>query len=290
MSRSLLWLISIVILPVAVLLAGIAPARGDFVFFDDFNGPPLNSVYQAVLPIAPDRYQARFGGGIAYVGAPTYTFETVDGATTLHLQSILNNTQRAGWSTSATFPTSAPIVFEARFNTMTQSPTTGIDELFEIWLLDAKNLNHYDVVALSAPNYGRARIFSALGSLTLAGVDTEFSFSNNTWYRMVLSGGPTTTVRASIYSDDGTTELIGVDLGHTLADLGSDFRIGLSQSMGVPGAPYPTNSAVDYLSLTTPSAVPEPRSFVPLSLGGTMIGLLRVLRQARGGKQPGGLP
>ncbi|QEH39099.1 hypothetical protein OJF2_77110 [Aquisphaera giovannonii] len=273
MSRRLRRLVTTLALPCAVFLVGTGPARGDILFFDDFNGPPLGSAYRADLPIAPDRYQAHLGPGISYVGAPTYHFEAVDGATTLHLQSVLGDVQRAGWSSAAAFSTGAPIVFEARFNTMTQSPTTGIDELLEIWLLDANNLNHYDVVALSAPDYGSARIFSAYGSLTSAGLDTRFSFSNNTWYRMILSGGPATTIRASIYADDGTTELIGVDLGHTLADLGGSFRIGLSQSVGLPGGAFPTNSAVDYLRLTASGVVPEPGSFVPLAIGGVAVGL-----------------
>src|SRR5262249_46171898 len=112
------------------LVSSISPTRssGDVLFFDDFNGPTLNPVYQATLPVAPDRYQAFNGGGNSYVGAPTYSFATVDGATTLHLQSVLDDVQRAGWSTSTTFSTSAPIVFEARFNTMVQSATSGIDE------------------------------------------------------------------------------------------------------------------------------------------------------------------
>jgi hypothetical protein len=165
---------------------------------------------------------------------------------------------------------------------MTQSSTTGIDELLEIWLLSADDPGKYDEVELSTPGYGSGRVFSAMNKIvSVGGTDTSFDFSNNTWYRMVLSGGPTSPVRASIFADDGTTELIGVNLGNTLGDLGSSFRIGLSQSMGLPGAPYPTDSAVDYLRLSTPSTVPEPPSFALLALGCTAIGLLRWLWPVR---------
>lgn len=151
----------------------------------------------------------------------------------INLHNELNNAQRVGWSTVSSFAAASPILYEARFNTLTPSASKGIDELLEIWLLDPKNLNRYDEVGLSAPNFGSGHVFTAMSSITGSGLDTNFSFANNTWYRMVITGSPNQDVRASIYADDGTTELIGVDLGHTLASYGSGIKHRLLPINGV---------------------------------------------------------
>jgi hypothetical protein len=155
---------------------------------DDFNGPELNPVWQASLPSAP----WRFGAGIAaFQGESNFSFESLAGASVIHLHNILNDAERRGWSSAQSFAANAPIVYEARFNTLVQSSTTGIDELLEIWLLDANDPNNYDLVALSTPNFGSSRIFTAGSSITNAGLDTYFTFVQNTWYRMLIRGSPT---------------------------------------------------------------------------------------------------
>ena len=228
-----------------------APWR--LVFFDDFNGPKLRPIYRPVLPNA----SWRFGSPDAvYIGASAYAFQNLGGASVIRLHNVLNNSQRKGWSTSAKnrFPSSDPIRLEARLNTLVQSPKKGIDELFELWTLDPANLSRYDKVALSAPDYGRERIFTAGSSITNIGLDTPFAFSDKTWYRMVITGSQTQEVRLSIYDDTGTKELIGVSVGHTLDAYKHGFVIGLSQSVGAPGAPYPTDAAVDWIKLTVKDA------------------------------------
>src|SRR5262249_4207312 len=107
-----------------------------------------------------------------------------------------------------------------------------------------------DKVALSAPEFGSDRVFTSNSTITGAGLDTHFAFADNTWYRMVIRGSTTQVVRASIYNDAGTVELIGVNLGHTLTEYPSGFKIGISQSMGGPGAPFPTDVALDSVKLT----------------------------------------
>jgi hypothetical protein len=218
-------------------------------FSDDFNGPDLNPIWQPSLPTALWRFDADFA---FFQGASSFSFESLDGASVIRLHNILNNAERRGWSSAKSFEANAPIVYEARFNTLVQSSSTGIDELLEIWLLDANNPDNYDIVALSTPNFGSSRIFTASTSITNAGLDTAFHFDQNTWYRMVISGSPTKEVRASIYNDARTVELIGVNFGHDLSAYASGFRIGISQSMGQPGRPAPTDVALDSVRLTTP--------------------------------------
>src|SRR5262249_17265782 len=140
-------------------------------FFDDFSRLSLNPVYQAALPDA----SWRFGAGIAtYIGAPSYSFENIEGAGIIQLRTVLNNAQRVGWSSTRQFSAIIPIRLEARINTLIQSPSTGIDEPIEIWILDAGNLDRFDKVALSAPNFGLSRVFTAGSSITDIGLDTSF--------------------------------------------------------------------------------------------------------------------
>jgi hypothetical protein len=164
--------------------------------------------------------------------------------------SFAGNAERRGWSSSTSFPTDAPILYEARVNTLVQSLSTGFDELLELWLIDANDPNRYDIVALTAPGYDTVRYFAAGSTITDTGVDTPFLFTNNTWYRMVISGSRTQEVRASIYNDAGTVELIGVNFGHNLSAYTSGFKIGISQSMGFPNFVAPTDAALDFVSLT----------------------------------------
>jgi hypothetical protein len=231
------------------------PGSGEL-FVDNFDGPSLNPDWQAFLPDAPYRY---LSVPAVYLGASNHTFDTLDSSSVIRLHNILDNTQRRGWSSSTVFAADAPIVYEARFNTMVQSAETGIDELLELWLLDADNPERHDLVALSTPGYGVGRIFTAGSSITGQGLDTFFEFSNNTWYRMVIRGSQTEEVTASIYDDARTTELISIGFGHDLSAYPAGFRIGISQSMGFPDAPYPTDAAVDWVRL---SGHPQPATVV----------------------------
>ena len=172
-------------------------------FFDDFDGPHLDPIWHGPLPDAPYRFRSV---DAVYLGDSNFSFQSLDGSSVVRLQNILANTQRRGWSSSETFSTDSSIVYQARFNTLVQSPTTGIDELLEIWLLDANEPDNYDIVALLTPGYGAGRDFTASSTITGAGVDTPFYFAQNTWYRMVIRGSQTQHVRASIYNDAGTED------------------------------------------------------------------------------------
>ncbi|WP_028997190.1 PEP-CTERM domain protein [Azohydromonas australica] len=249
-------------------------------FLDDFDALPGNNAYQAALPTAPWRYQA-LGATATYVGPSQASLQRLDGASVLRLNDLIGNEQRKGWSTTEVFNVSQGLRLEARFNTMRQSPTTGIDELLEIWFIDATDLQRFDFVGLSTPSFGRDRIFTSMSSPNLDGLDTHFDFQSNTWYRMVLQASPHGNVRASILADDGHTRLISTDLGHTLADYAGGIRLGFGQSMGQPGRPFPTDSALDYLQLTT-APIPEPDSVVLLLAGLAVLGLKTAAGSRRG--------
>lgn len=238
-----------------VLVASCAStsAYAETLFADDFAGPTLSPIWQPSLPSAPWRFGSQEAAAI-FQGASAFSFQTLDGRSVIRLQNTLEDAQRRGWSSSTSFSADAPIVLEARFNTMVQSPTTGIDQLLEIWILDSSNPSNHDSVALSAPEFGTGRVFTAASTQTSMGVDAEFAFANNTWYRLVIKGSPTEEVRASLYNDAGTVELIGVSLGHTMSVYGAGFKIGFSQSMGLPNAPSPTDVAIDSIRLISPPA------------------------------------
>jgi hypothetical protein len=139
-------------------------------------------------------------------------------------------------------------------NTLDVSSSTSIDRLLELWLLDAKDHSKYDKVELTAPDYGSSHLFNASSSISNFGFDTSlqnptgFSFESNTWYHMVLTGSLSEPVHAAVF-DDSNNVLISVSLRHTLSSYPSGFRIGISQSMGLPNAPYPTDVAIDYVAV-----------------------------------------
>src|SRR5205823_4842675 len=125
------------------------------VFFDDFAGPRLNPMWRAALPDA-----SQPSGSIVetYVGAPNYSFASLDGHSILRMSRTLNPRQRCGWSSTAAF-TGQDFRYEVRFNTLDQSRGASIDGFIEIWILDAGNSNHCDIVSLFGGNYSSSREF-----------------------------------------------------------------------------------------------------------------------------------
>src|SRR5436190_7281479 len=236
-------------------------------FFDDFNGPTLNPTFQASLPIAP----AESGGvNLTYLGAPNYSFGTVAGASVLRLTTTMDNRQRVGWNTSTIFKVS-DFRLEARFNVLVQSPTTSIDSFIEAWLIDAANSARNVVTGPAGQNYGLTRQLRGGSSIDGQHLVQATKYFDNTWYRLVITGAANRNVRASLFADDGTTELIGQTFGFNTTSFPSGFEIGLGQESGVPNGPYPVDVAIDYLRLTT-SVVPEPPAGVLILFGVALCG------------------
>jgi subtilisin-like proprotein convertase family protein len=232
-----------------LLLGDVAFTTGaSTLFFDDFSGPALQPTWQAVLPdnaplagyqIYPE----------TYLGAPNYLFQTLGGASVLRMTNSLSPQTRRGWSSTSSFNT-ADFRYEVRFNTLDQSAATSIDAFIEIWMIDAANMNRYDLVCPYGANASSNRRFTAGSSIDNLYSNSAFSYQNNTWYRLVLASDAAHKIRASLCGDDGT-ELIGQTFNHGVEAFPSGFRIALSQAIGVPAGPMPVDVAVDYVKLTS---------------------------------------
>ena len=79
---------------------------------------------------------------------------------------------------------------------------------------------------------------------------SRFTFSSKKWYRLALVGSPQQDVKAMLL-DDSEHVLMSFDFGHTMQSYPAGFRIGVSQSMGLPNAPYPTDAAIDWVKLSS---------------------------------------
>lgn len=235
---------------VAALLFSPRAMAESSLFFDDFDGPSLDPVWQASLPTA-----STAGSYLpaTYLGAPNAAFQTLDGNSVLRMNSSMDAHQRRGWSSSAVF-SPAGFRYEVRFNTLVQSPETSIDSFLEIWVMDASDNARHDIVSPFGGGYSSIRRFFSGSSIDNIYLQESFNYQDNTWYRLVLQGAPGENLRASILDDNGL-ELIGHTLGHTSSAFSSGFKIGLSQAMDWPIGVYPADVAVDYARLTV---VPEP--------------------------------
>jgi len=247
------------------LVFGQIPARADVLFFDDFNGPTMNPVWQSSLPTL---------SGFTYLGAPPNAgFQSLNGASVLRLTNSLNNLQQIGWSTAASFdPTSFRL--DVRFNTLVQSSSTSIDGFVQSWLIDASQPSRYVMASPFEGGYSANPVFNVRGTIDSSGTNSSFNFINNTWYHLVIQGSSTQNIRASIYADDNVTELIGYSLDYSAATaFPGGFRIGLGQYMGTPNRTAQVDVAVDYVSLTG-AAVPEPSPLLLGGLGASVLGTL----------------
>jgi len=238
----------------AILLTATPTLADTTLFFDDFNGPALNPAWQAALPNAKIAY---LNASATYLGAPNDGFQTLGGYSVLHLSNSLSDFQRVGWSSSTIFTPSA-FTYEVRFNTLTQSISTSIDDFIEVWILDPTNPNRYDMVSLFGAAYSTQPQFAVGSSIDNTFGSQFFNYQNNTWYRLVVQDLPGQNIRVSLDNDSGT-ELTGQTLNHTEGAYGSGFELALSQGMGQPLGTYPEDVAVDYAKLTM---VPEPTSMV----------------------------
>lgn len=219
-------------------------------FYDDFNGPSLNPIWQTNLP--NNAHSGSFPGysqTATYLGAPQYGFQLLSSNSVLRLTNLLGSLQRRGWDSATNFG-GTNFYYEARYNTMNQSSTSSIDGFIEIWIIDAANSNRYDIVSPFGGDYSSSPYFFSGSSIDSSYTTSSFTYSNNTWYRVVLQCAPGQNIRASIYNDSGT-ELVGRTFSHNASAFPSGFKIGLSQSVGSAGGTFPVDVAVDHVSLST---------------------------------------
>jgi hypothetical protein len=240
-------------------LAAARPAPAQVVlFFDDFNGPALNPAFQASLPDGAPLGDG--SGSCAYLGLPNRSFQTLAGASVVRLTSTLSNWQRTGFSTAAAFA-ATDFRLELRFNTLVQGPATSIDSFIEAFLIDPANPGRFDLAGPHGGGLGVDRQFRAGGSIDGQYSSPGYGYQDNTWYRLVVQGSASQNVRAALFADDSTTELIGQTLGHGPTAFPTGFRLGLAQATGAPQGTYPVDVAIDFIRLTgTP--VPEPSALL----------------------------
>ncbi len=230
------------------------------VFSDDFNGPNLSPVWQPNLPDNAHSGSDANGSSSdteAYLGAPQYSFGTIGTNSVLFMTNSLNTLTRVGWDTSTVYPPTN-FYYSVRFNTLTQSATTSIDAFIEIWLVNATNSNVYDIISPFGGGYDTDEYFFAGSTIDGTYTPYGFTYQDNTWYRLVLQGGPGRNIQAGIYSDAGV-QLAGATFNHDVSAFPAGFRLGLSQAVGNAGGVYAEEVAVDSASLT---------NFTPLIAGG----------------------
>jgi len=219
-------------------------------FADDFAGPTLNAVWQPDLPNSAHSgsdANGTYSDTETYLGVPEYGFATLGTNSVLLMTNSLNTLQRVGWSTASSY-TETNILYDVRFNTLTQSSTTSIDAFIEIWLLDASNPNNYDIISPFGGGYDGNKYFFVGSSIDGTYTPITFTYQNNTWYHLVLQCLNGQNIRASIYDDNGN-ELAGETLNHGAAAFPAGFQLGLSQAVGQAGGVYPEAVAVGYARL-----------------------------------------
>jgi hypothetical protein len=225
------------------------PRAPESLYNEDFSGPSLNNIFQEGLPNSV--YRPNSSARASYAGAPFYAFQNWDGASFLRLYNRLDDTQRKGWSTSRVFnPGNRAFRLELRFNPFTQSRDRGIDQLLEVWLLDSDNQHKHIRATVFSDGYGANRKFAYTNTLISKGQESGFGFENNKWYRLVITGSPNQIIKAAIYDDSGTRELVSLPVGSNLRAFPNGFRLGISQSVGFPGGRYPTDVGIDWIQLT----------------------------------------
>ena len=256
----------------AAMLMVTAPAMAQTtLFFDDFNGPTVNSAWQASMP---NFNEAATAESASYLGAPNYSFQTLGGYSVLNMNDTMSDLQRRGLMTSTVF--NAPgFIYQARFNTLTQSQTTSIDAFLELSVFSAVNHNLYDTASPYEGGYASNPQFAVGSSIDSTYGGQSFTFLNNTWYNLVINALPGQDIQVVLENDSGTP-LISQTLNHTASVYSSGFQIGLSQALGNPHGTYPTDVDVDYIKLT---AVPEPGS---VALAFTGLALLLGTAKKRG--------
>jgi hypothetical protein len=237
-------------------------------FSDNFNGPQLNPLWAPNLPNVPVAQVS--GTPETYSGAPSYQLQMLGSVPVLRMNTDLSNYQRVGWSLNTNFPT-GDFRYEVRFNTLTQSSTSSVDAFIEVWVLDATNFYHYDLVSLFGNSYATQPTFEAASSISGFRNSQSAGYQNNHYYRLVLRGGPTQNIRASL-CDDQDNELMGFDLGHNTTAYPAGFTIGLSQAVQYPITMAPTDVAIASATVTTTNS-PHPATAVASLASGFVVSI-----------------
>ena len=230
-------------------------AMAEWSFIESFDGGFDNAWGES--PALPT---VSYAASLVFIGAPDYSFETVDGAQVLRLTNQLNPASRCGLVSIHTLEGSLGEV-EARVNTLVQNRQI-IDGLFELWLVNPEDPGKYVSIMFHSGSYSAQRMVLCFSSEDGMYVE-EIGYENNTWYLFRISA-TSTVLRVSIWDDTGTAMLFAHDMSHTLSTLGDSFRIAIAQHMDSPDGTYTADSAVDHVVVREDFVPVESRSWSDL--------------------------
>lgn len=272
----------------------------DYVFNDEFDGY-LNPNWRASLPDYehhnPDRGDGIFSSFVTHwAGSPQIQFGTLDGASVLRLNQLMAPLTHNGLLTQNVYKMNS-FRYEVRFNTLTQGPYStnpavnhSIDGFIEIGLFDSADPARYDVVSLFGNRFNLERTFQANSGIDGSGNGWHhplnedgttdpiirdggvvFDYQDNTWYRLVLTGGAGQNISAFLESDSGQL-LVAWVFAHDISGFPHGFRLSLSQYMGFPPQIFPVDVAVDYVRLTGQVTGTNRPALSALSISSTIVG------------------
>ncbi len=235
--RKYLWVGIVMIFLVGIASIGMILSRNGvlnslfgpkILFYDDFNEPVLNSVYEQ-LPNAAEEQSL------------DYSLETLDGYSVVRFKNWLSDSEVKSLQIAESFKVkSAPVRFEVRFNPLVQSRSTSIDGFLEFLFFSDDYSDMYRL-DLFAGNFGTDIRF----------LGYPIMLEDNSWYRLVVAETDDQKYRASIYDDSLQNELVGVDLDLNRSFFQSGMKIRIVQSMGGAGGIFPVDVAIDWLKLST---------------------------------------
>jgi len=178
------------------------------------------------------------------LGAPQTLTATSIGTTALHMRSVFSgNNQSRSIFTQQTFTATTNVVLEARFK-----PVGKLDGVLVLYLCDASTSKTITMTMFSG-NFGKDHTVSA----TMSGQSGKAS-ANQVWkwgewlrLRVTAKGG---TVTAQLLDDNGKARWSHTFNAPLKSALGT-YRIGLGQSMGIPGTgTWITETYMDWVRLT----------------------------------------
>ena len=246
----------------AVVLMFGGAAQGAMLFEEDFAEFDTERVWEP--------FEAAAGHNA--VGAPG---EMVDGGDDTTFRSVLDDHQRKGFQTRRTFSTSGHARAELEFR-----PTDGLDGVMELMLVNPETLD-FSFIQVFGGHFGADRIVRGFagGNNGFESRINNTPAMDNSWqfgetYRFVIDA---VADRTDIALETQAGDVIfedSFDIG--LNEIG-DYKVVVSQAMGVPGQPEEVVASAENLTLenggSSAVVMPEPTSLGLLSIaaGGMLL-------------------
>ncbi len=173
----------------------------------------------------------------------------IDDRCVLRMRSNISTNERRGFSSTRTF-LPPKIRVEVDFK-----PLSGINGLMELWLTDRQGWNYVGIGVYGA-NLGLSREVASYCSIEEPAIAAYNCWDYGRWYRLAIEGDQRRTSVALRTADD--SDVWAHTYPWTLADLGSCFRVNLTQCMNESRAGiWKAESAIDRVSISAcPARVP----------------------------------